>query len=723
MSHTAFRAIATASLCLMFGLAHGQENAPYDADPPDRAARLSFLQGDVSLQPAGEEEWADAIVNRPLTTGDKLWTDQGARAEIYVGQAAVRLGSNTGFSFLNVDDDTIQMRMTAGVINVHVRDLDSNDQIEIDTPNLALSLLRPGNYRVEVNDENDTTVVKVSEGEAEASDGSQSEVVHAQQAATFRGNQQLAAQFGSLGAPDEFDSWSLERDRRDEQAASSRTAQYVDPDVTGYEDLDANGTWSSDAEYGNVWTPTRVAVDWSPYRDGRWVWVAPWGWTWIDDAPWGYAPFHYGRWAHVRDRWCWVPGPRHVRAVYAPALVGWVGTPGASISISVGGGGGVAWFPLGPREVYVPARRFSPRYVERVNVTNTIVNRVIITNVYNNRAGNVTYRNRAVPGAVTSVTRTTFTSAQRIGDRRVRIDEREISRTGSTAMAPQIQPGRESRLGASEARRNVRVPPATVVSRQVIVKRSPPPSGAHFARNVGQPDARHEPADRQNRAPDRTDRSDTVIRTRPDNGRNADARPDVNRDAAQPAPSDRARDARNPSNMDRRHDDRPPRVNQPRVSQPADSQPSANQSNADQSRVEDSARQNPQPRAIPRTPAVRPQVDRPQVDRPQVREQPEREQPAHQQQEARQAELQQRQQREQQQQQQRAATQRADADQQQRQRPVERPNVERPNVERPNVERPSRPEPQRPAENKPQQPQQQQPKDHDRKRSQDDSQR
>ena len=93
---------------------------------------------------------------------------------------------------------------------------------------------------------------------------------------------------------------------------NSRTAQYVAPDVTGYEDLDDNGTWSSEAEYGYVWTPTSVAVGWSPYHDGRWAWVAPWGWTWIDDAPWGYAPFHYGRWAHVRNRWCWVPGPRHV---------------------------------------------------------------------------------------------------------------------------------------------------------------------------------------------------------------------------------------------------------------------------------------------------------------------------------------------------------------------------------------------------------------------------
>ena len=135
--------------------------------------------------------------------------------------------------------------------------------------------------------------------------------MHAQQVVTFTGADDLVAQFGTLGAPDEFDSWSLDRDRRDERAASSRTAEYVSPDVTGYQDLEDNGTWSSEPEYGYVWTPTRVAVGWAPYRYGRWVWISPWGYTWIDDARWGYAPFHYGRWAHVRNRWCWVPGPRH----------------------------------------------------------------------------------------------------------------------------------------------------------------------------------------------------------------------------------------------------------------------------------------------------------------------------------------------------------------------------------------------------------------------------
>jgi uncharacterized protein DUF6600/FecR-like protein len=472
MARTPLRTIALLAVCLVSGLASAQDNEPYAADPPERAARLSYISGDVSLQPAGEEQWAPAIVNRPLTTGDKLWTEQNARAEIYVGPAAVRLDDNTGFSFLNVDDDTIQMRVTAGVISVSVLRLEGGEHIEIDTPNVALSLLRAGNYRVEVNDAGDATVVKVSEGEVQATGPSQDIVVHAQQAVTFTGVDDLVAQHRSLGAPDEFDSWSLERDRYDERAASSRTAEYVSPEVTGYQDLDDNGTWSSEPEYGYVWTPRYVAVDWAPYRYGRWVWISPWGYTWIDDARWGYAPFHYGRWAHVRNRWCWVPGPRHVRAVYAPALVGWGGSSGAHVS----------WFPLGPREIYVPRRRYSHRYFERVNDSNTvIVSRNHITEAYVNAARNTVYRNRSMPGGVTGASRATFTNAGRVGNQRVRFSEPELARGSATAVAPRIEPGRESRMGGP-SRANVRVPPRSIADRQVVVRRDPPPAAARFAR-------------------------------------------------------------------------------------------------------------------------------------------------------------------------------------------------------------------------------------------------
>src|SRR3954454_11759619 len=64
MATHAWRALAALSLSLALGLARAQDTDSYpDADPPDRAARLSYIQGDVSLQPAGEEDWAPAVIN------------------------------------------------------------------------------------------------------------------------------------------------------------------------------------------------------------------------------------------------------------------------------------------------------------------------------------------------------------------------------------------------------------------------------------------------------------------------------------------------------------------------------------------------------------------------------------------------------------------------------------------------------------------------------------
>src|ERR1035441_183444 len=94
-----------------------------------------------------------------------------------------------------------------------------------------------------------------------------------------------------------------------------------------------------------VWVPNGTPGGWAPYHFGHWVWVDPWGWTWIDDAPWGFAPFHYGRWAYAGAGWVWVPGAMAARPVYAPALVAFVG---------FGGAGMTAGFPLGPGEVYPP---------------------------------------------------------------------------------------------------------------------------------------------------------------------------------------------------------------------------------------------------------------------------------------------------------------------------------------------------------------------------------
>jgi len=471
-----------------------------DDDPPGRVARLNYIQGSVSFEPAGEQDWVQAFTNRPITTGDRLWADQGSRAELHTGAATIRLNSGTGFSFLNLDDRTVQIELTEGTLDIRVRRLDSDEIFEVDTPNQAFSILRPGRYRIQASQDGNSTYVIVRSGEGEATGGGQTYTLRSGQSGTFTGTDSLYADIYDASDRDDFDSWGDDRDRRYD---GSRSARYVSPDVVGYEDLDDYGSWNYDRQYGNVWMPTRVNRGWAPYREGHWAWISPWGWTWVDDEPWGYAPYHYGRWVSLRGRWAWVPGPREVRPVYAPALVVFIG--GGS---RFGGGGGfginVGWFPLGPREVYVPSYNVSPRYVERVNVSNTTVNTTTITNVYNtqiinNNVTNVTYVNRTVPGGVTAVPQNTFTSAQPVARAVVVVNQQQIAAAPITRRAA-VVPTRNSVLGpAAPAANRVARPPAAIVQRTVVAKAPPPPPPVSFEKqqkaleaHPGQPLARRE---------------------------------------------------------------------------------------------------------------------------------------------------------------------------------------------------------------------------------------
>ena len=471
-----------------------------DDDPPSRVARLSYTNGEVSFSPGGTDDWVSAVVNRPMTTGDKLWTDQGARAELHVGTAAIRLSGQTGFSFLNLDDRIMQIRVTEGTINLRVLRLEDQESLEVDTPNLAFTVLRPGRYRINVNEAGDTTVINVPEGTGEVTGGGSAYTLHPGEQGYFTGTDSLNADVESAGGDDDFDRWCTQRDYREEHAVARR---YVSDDVIGYEDLDDYGGWRQVPEYGTVWFPHVTAVDWAPYRYGHWAWISPWGWTWVDDAPWGFAPFHYGRWVNVRGGWGWVPCPpravavAYVRPVYAPALVAWVGGPHFAVGVGVGVGVNVGWFPLGPREVYVPSYHVSRTYINNVNVSNTTVNQTVVNNYYNTtvinkNVTNVTYVNQRVAGGVTATSGQTFSSAQPVGRNMVRVDQREMATAQVAASAPAVVPPKQAVLGSGAATRYQ--PPAAIQARAVVAKTPPPPAPLAFAQrqaaikaNEGQP--------------------------------------------------------------------------------------------------------------------------------------------------------------------------------------------------------------------------------------------
>jgi hypothetical protein len=382
-------------------------------DPPGRVGRIAELTGTVWMFSPESGEWVNAVRNRPLTTGDRLATDAGARAEMRIGSTTLRLDSGSELEVLRLDDDRVVLQLHNGSVAARLRNREAAAEFELKTEEGRFLLQRTGRFRFDRFD--DASHVTVYSGQALYEGPGSALTVNAGQRAEFWVDSANVAQY-SITEPlrDAFATWNGERDRADDRSASAR---YVSPEMTGVEDLDRNGRWEEQTEYGPLWIPRAVPVGWAPYSTGHWAWVRPWGWTWVDDAPWGFAPFHYGRWVWFRSTWCWAPGTYVARPVFAPALVAWIGGPRLSLSINLGGGPAVGWFPLAPREIYVPTYRVTPRYVQNVNITHVrnIVN--VRTYIDNPQAAVPVndYGNRRFPHAVTVVPASVVTNRQPVG--------------------------------------------------------------------------------------------------------------------------------------------------------------------------------------------------------------------------------------------------------------------------------------------------------------------
>ena len=442
---------------------------PATPDPPARVASLRLIEGSVSVQPQGTGDWVAGEINRPLTDADNIWADKNSRAELSVGSGIIRIGSESSLTVSDVAEDMVQLQLHQGALNLHVRRLFDNEKYEVDTPNQAFTVLKPGDYRFDVDPNADKTIVTVWSGEGESTGDGPAVRIHANEQVRFTNGTSLTADIHAAPAPDSFDEWALNRDQRRDHSESSR---YVSPDVVGGDDLDEYGTWRSTPEYGEVWSP-RVEAGWAPYTAGHWIWEDPWGWTWVDYEPWGFAPFHYGRWVYAGNYWGWAPGPIYARPYYAPALVAWFG---GGFSVGVGFGGGFGWCPLGFGEPFIPWYGVSRGYFNRVNITNTrITNITNINNVYNHNFvnGRVTarngyqmhYANMHAPGGFTAVPRNTLVNSLSVSRNNLRVSPSALNRM-SAVHSPGVAPTRASIIGSRGAR--AAVPPQHAFARQVV---------------------------------------------------------------------------------------------------------------------------------------------------------------------------------------------------------------------------------------------------------------
>lgn len=346
-------------------------------DPPSQAGRLAYTEGTVSFHDDQQAGWSPAVINTPLTSGDSIWTEPNARGEVSVAGTRVRMDGSTQLNLLAIEDNQTRLQVGQGRVDIKTFALNPNTPYQIVTPRGTVNLRQQGDYYVEAGSTQDATRLGVRSGAAQIQslDGRTATVNAGQVAEVFGDTGALQLRTLNTAPPVQPASWAA----RDRQINYDPPSQYLPAGITGYEDLNSYGSWSNDSQYGNVWTPRSVPSGWQPYKQGHWSYVKPWGWTWVDDQPWGYAPSHYGRWANSNNRWVWVPPQREAQPVYAPALVNFIGGMqlvqallGGNTSLGAQASAPVGWFPLAPREAYVPSYSTDRAYYARLNSSNQV---------------------------------------------------------------------------------------------------------------------------------------------------------------------------------------------------------------------------------------------------------------------------------------------------------------------------------------------------------------
>ena len=421
--------LAVAFLILSFAAFAQTQRPPNSAepqDPPGRVGRLSFIEGAVQQRGAGDADWTRASLNYPVTNGFAVATQEGGRAEIQVGSMSVRIGSDSELDVNALSDHGTTLTLAQGEINVRLGGLADGDRVEIVTPRGVANIVGVGRYHFDAGSTEQPTRVAVFNGRVEVPRDGGPTVLSSGQSALINSDEASGLTLAA-SSRDALDDWAIARDPGPNHTAVAGT---VSPDeMTGGGDLDQYGTWRHDPRYGEVWYPSGLPADWAPYRYGHWAWVPPWGWTWVDDAPWGFAPFHYGRWIYTANGWAWVPGDYVDYPVYAPALVGFVGF-----------GAAVAWFPLAPFEVFVPAFPVSIAFVRRINITNVNITNINITrvngNVVVNNTTNVTIDQFANHQFITTVSNTSFTSGRSVNGTMLTQPTARIASTTPVSFSP-----------------------------------------------------------------------------------------------------------------------------------------------------------------------------------------------------------------------------------------------------------------------------------------------
>jgi hypothetical protein len=379
--------------------------------------RISLIEGDVQVRTEDTGEWVPASINMPLVDGDRIWIPEGGRTELQLRDGTfLRLDENSALEILTVEKDSFQFYLTEGRSYANFRGL-RGSLLQVDTPDSSIRVYDRSNFRIETRQDGYTDI-SVYRGVvyAENRDGETS----VDEGNTLSLGERTYAELSPLGAPDEWERWNRDRDRR--LAERRPPSRYLPDELQAYSsDFEENGRWVRVREYGYVWTPTVVvSAGWAPYRIGRWVWIGG-DYVWISYEPWGWAPYHYGRWAFISTiGWCWVP-PARGAVYWGPGFVGWVRTPTY-----------VSWVPLAPGEIYYGHGYYGPH---SVNLTQVNIRQINVQKIV--------YRNIHVHNSVTVVHHDTFVKGKHV---EVKVRENPFLKEKISLGGPDIKPERATMI-------------------------------------------------------------------------------------------------------------------------------------------------------------------------------------------------------------------------------------------------------------------------------------
>lgn len=200
-----------------------------------RVAAVTERQGSVVFAPAGEDDWVDLPLNRPLVQADRLWTDAGGRVELHMGDAQAYLDGRSNLGILALDARTVHLSLTQGTLAAHVGDLRAGERFEVGTPNVAVRGTPAARWRLDVSPDGGGTRVTVHAGRVSVyGEGGRGMLLGAGQAASFVGRN-LQQGDSTRAAPDAFDRWVAEHvEAGDDPAPTARSAPiWVPPGAWG----------------------------------------------------------------------------------------------------------------------------------------------------------------------------------------------------------------------------------------------------------------------------------------------------------------------------------------------------------------------------------------------------------------------------------------------------------------------------------------------------------